>query len=287
VVRESNDFACVLLDSKARLIAQSSLSIPGFIGTAPLSLRAMLKTIPVEALKPGDVLFTNDPWIGTGHLPDATMARPIFHNHRIIAFAMSVAHLSDIGGRQWSADANELFEEGIRFPVLKLVEAGKLNDFVVNLLMGNVRLPQQVKGDLFAQLAALSVSEQRVLELVDEYKLDSLDGVAEAIFMASERAALVELASVKPGIYKGYVDSDGFDEPIHIQASVEVSPQGIYVDYSGSSAQIRYGINETYNHTYAYTIFLITTASRVFLGFMRPKGALSTPVIQHRSAHAT
>jgi len=181
VVRESNDFACVLLDSKARLIAQSSLSIPGFIGTAPLSLRAMLKTIPVEALKPGDVLFTNDPWIGTGHLPDATMARPIFHNHRIIAFAMSVAHLSDIGGRQWSADANELFEEGIRFPVLKLVEAGKLNDFVVNLLMGNVRLPQQVKGDLFAQLAALSVSEQRVLELVDEYKLDSLDGVAEAI----------------------------------------------------------------------------------------------------------
>ena len=112
VVRESNDFACVLLDSKARLIAQSSLSIPGFIGTAPLSLRAMLKTIPVEALKPGDVLFTNDPWIGTGHLPDATMARPIFHNHRIIAFAMSVAHLSDIGGRQWSADANELFEEG-------------------------------------------------------------------------------------------------------------------------------------------------------------------------------
>jgi len=255
VVRESNDFACVLLDSKARLIAQSSLSIPGFIGTAPLSLKAMLKAIPIEALKPGDVLFTNDPWIGTGHLPDASMARPIFHNHRIIAFAMSVAHLSDIGGRQWSADANELFEEGIRFPVLKLVEAGKLNDFVVNLLMGNVRLPQQVKGDLFAQLAALSVSEQRVLELVDEYKLASLDGVAEAIFMASERAALAELARVKPGIYKGYVDSDGFDEPIHIQASVEVSPQGIYVDYSGSSAQIRYGINETYNHTYAYTIF--------------------------------
>ncbi|MBU6285820.1 MAG: hydantoinase B/oxoprolinase family protein [Betaproteobacteria bacterium] len=255
VVRESNDFACVLLDAQARLIAQSSLSIPGFIGTAPLTLKGMLKAIPIEQLVPGDVLFTNDPWIGTGHLPDASMARPIFHQHRVIAFAMSVAHLSDIGGRQWSADANELFEEGIRFPVLKLVEAGTLNAFVVQLLMGNVRLPEQVKGDLFAQLAALSVSEQRLLELVEAYKLDDIDGVAEAIFNASEKAALAELAKVKPGIYKGYVDSDGFDEPIHIQASVDVSADGITIDYTGSSQQVRYGINETYNHTYAYSIF--------------------------------
>lgn len=255
VVRESNDFACVILDAKARLIAQSSLSIPGFIGTAPLTLRRMLEAIPMAQLKPGDVVFTNDPWIGTGHLPDVSMARPIFYQDRVIAFAMSVAHLSDIGGRQWSADANELFEEGIRFPILKLVEAGQLNDFVLQLLMGNVRLPQQVKGDLFAQLAALSVSEQRLLEFVTEYKIASLEGIANAIFKASESAALAELAKVEPGTYYGFVDSDGFDEQIHIRATVEVSAEGVKVDYTGSSPQVRYGINETYNHTYAYTIF--------------------------------
>ncbi|NBQ81731.1 MAG: hypothetical protein EBU09_07430 [Betaproteobacteria bacterium] len=174
VVRESNDFACVLLDSQARLIAQSSLSIPGFIGTAPLSLRAMLNRVPKDQLKPGDVLFTNDPWIGTGHLPDATMARPIFYRERLIGFAMAVAHLSDIGGRQWSADASELFEEGIRFPVLKLVEAGIPNELVMRLLLENVRLPQQVQGDMLAQLAALSVSEQRVLECLQEHNFESL-----------------------------------------------------------------------------------------------------------------
>jgi len=255
VVRESNDFACVLLDSQARLIAQSSLSIPGFIGTAPLSLRAMLNRVPKDQLKPGDVLFTNDPWIGTGHLPDATMARPIFYRERLIGFAMAVAHLSDIGGRQWSADASELFEEGIRFPVLKLVEAGIPNELVMRLLLENVRLPQQVQGDMLAQLAALSVSEQRVLECLQEHNFESLDRIADAIFDASSRAALAELATLKHGVYVGEVDSDGFDESIHIQARVEVSDRGIHVDYSGSSAQVRYGINETYNHSYAYTIF--------------------------------
>jgi len=97
VVRESNDFACVLLDTQARLVAQSSLSIPGFIGTAPLSLKAMLKVFPKETLNEGDILFTNDPWIGTGHLPDATMAAPIFVAGKLVAFAIAVAHLSDIG----------------------------------------------------------------------------------------------------------------------------------------------------------------------------------------------
>jgi N-methylhydantoinase B len=117
IVRESNDFACVLLDEAGRLLAQSTLSVPGFIGTAAFSLQHMLRVFPRETLSPGDVLFTNDPWIGTGHLPDSTMAAPIFNRGRIIAFVVAILHLSDVGGRQWSADSTEVFEEGIRFPV--------------------------------------------------------------------------------------------------------------------------------------------------------------------------
>src|SRR5262245_12009871 len=130
IVRESNDFACVLLDDCGRLLAQSTLSVPGFLGTAALSLQYMLDTFPRESLSPGDVLFTNDPWIGTGHLPDSTLAAPIFIGGRIVAFAVVIAHLSDIGGRQWSADSTEVFEEGIRFPIMKLVEGGRENQLI-------------------------------------------------------------------------------------------------------------------------------------------------------------
>ncbi|UOD50113.1 hydantoinase B/oxoprolinase family protein [Orrella daihaiensis] len=255
VVRESNDFACVLLDTEARLVAQSSLSIPGFIGTAPLSLKAMLKVFPKETLQPGDVLFTNDPWIGTGHLPDATMATPIFYKGKLIAFAIAVAHLSDIGGRQWSADANEMYEEGVRFPVIKLCDAGKINDFVFQMLEANVRLPQQVRGDIEAQMGALRVAERRLVEMLQEYGLFDIDEIAGAIFKASTDAALRELKLIPPGVYRGYVESDGFDEKVVIHATLTVSADGITVDYSGSTPQVRYGINETYNHTYAYTIF--------------------------------
>ena len=255
VVRESNDFACVLLDTEARLVAQSSLSIPGFIGTAPLSLKGMLKVFPRESLKPGDILFTNDPWVGTGHLPDATMAAPIFLRGRLIAFAIAVAHLSDVGGRQWSADAGELFEEGIRFPVIKFAEEGKVNPLVQSLIEANTRLPQQVRGDLEAQMGALRVAERRLTEMLDEYGLDGIDDIAAGIFKASEEAALRELKNIPPGVYHGGVDSDGWDDPVRIRATITVTHEGVTVDYSGSTAQVRYGINETYNHTYAYTIY--------------------------------
>lgn len=255
VVRESNDFACVLLDTQARLIAQSSLSIPGFIGTAPLSLQGMLKVFPKETLRPGDILFTNDPWIGTGHLPDATMAAPIFLKGKLIAFAIAVAHLSDIGGRQWSADANELYEEGIRFPVIKLAEQGRFNTLVMQMLETNVRLPQQVRGDIEAQVGALGVAERRLVEMLEEYGLDDIEEISQAIFNASKEAALRELRLIPPGVYHGSVESDGFDEKVSIQATITVTHEGVTVDYSGSSPQVRYGINETFNHTYAYTIF--------------------------------
>ncbi|MBM3407106.1 MAG: hydantoinase B/oxoprolinase family protein [Betaproteobacteria bacterium] len=255
VVRESNDFACVLLDRKARLIAQSTLSIPGFIGTAPLSLARMLEDHPADTLRDGDILFTNDPWIGTGHLPDATMAAPIFRKGRLVAYAVAVAHLSDIGGRQWSADANEMFEEGIRFPVIKLAEGGQFNPLVMQLLEANVRLPQQVRGDVEAQVAALGVASRRLAEMLDEYGLEGIDDIAEAIFDASRDAALKALRRIPEGTYTGSVESDGFDAPVRIQATVTVRHDGVTVDYSGSTPQVRHGINETFNHTYAYTIF--------------------------------
>jgi len=255
VVRESNDFAVVLLDQDGCLVSQSSLSVPGFIGTAPLSLQKMLDQIPRHTLNPGDILFTNDPWIGTGHLPDSTMAAPVYFEGRLIAYIVTVAHLSDIGGRQWSADASEVFEEGIRFPVIKMVEAGAINQFAMNLLETNVRLPRQVRGDINAQIVAIHIAQRRLCEMLGEYDLPDIAGIASAIYRVSEEAALKEIRKIPPGRYVGHAQTDGWDEPVKIKATVTVSESGIKVDYTGTSGQVAYGINESYNHTYAYTIY--------------------------------
>ena len=255
IVRESNDFACVLLDDCGRLLAQSTLSVPGFLGTAALSLQHMLKVFPSSTLSDGDVLFTNDPWIGTGHLPDSTLAAPIFMRGRIVAFSVVIAHLSDIGGRQWSADSNEVFEEGIRFPVIKLVESGKRNQLVFDMLAANVRLPDQVLGDLRAQLSAIYVTEERLRQFLSEYQLVDLREIASEIFAITERMTLESIRKIPAGIYTGQVAADGWEHAINIRAAVSISSDGISVDYTGSSQQSRYGINESYNHTYAYTAY--------------------------------
>lgn len=254
VVRESNDFSCVLLDQDGELLAMSSISVPGFIGTASLSLRRMLEVFPVRELLPGDVLFTNDPWIGSGHLPDATMAAPIFRGDAVIGYVVTVAHLSDIGGHQWSAACNEVFEEGIRFPVLKLMEQGRINSLVLEILRANVRVPDRVLGDIDAMLAAMHVCERRLNEFLGDYGLSDIRSIAEAIYRVSEQAALEEVRTIPAGTYLGEVEADGWDRPIKISAKVVVSADRVTVDYSGSSPQSEFGINESYNHTYAYTL---------------------------------
>ena len=254
VVRESNDFACVLLDQDGELLAMSTISVPGFIGTASLSLHKMLEVFPSKSLSPGDVLFSNDPWVGSGHLPDATMAAPIFRNGALAGYVVTVAHLSDIGGHQWSAGCNEVFEEGIRFPILKIMEKGQVNRLVLDILRANVRLPDRVLGDIDAMFAAMHVCEVRLLEFMDDYGLSDIRAIAEAIYRVSGQTALQEIRAIKPGTYYGEVEADGWDEKIRIRAKVTVSAKGIEVDYTGSSPQSDFGINESYNHTYAYTL---------------------------------
>lgn len=255
VVRESNDFACVLLDADGQLLAQSSISVPGFIGTAPLSLERMLEECPTAELRPGDVLFTNDPWIGTGHLPDATMAAPLFSGDALIGFVVAVAHLSDVGGRQWSADSNEVFEEGVRIPVLKLMDKGVMNKMLLRILETNVRVPDRVLGDVHAMLSAIHVCEQRLQEFLRDYAQPDLSAVSEAIYKVSGDAALREVRRLPAGTYVGEVEADGWDAPIKIRASITISNDGIAVDYAGSSPQSQFGINESYNHTFAYTVY--------------------------------
>ena len=173
VVRESNDFACVLTDEHGRSLAQATDSIPSFIGTVPRTITHFLKHYPPRDLKPGDILITNDIWLGTGHLPDVTVAKPIFHGRRLVGFAGSVAHSPDIGGRIRSPDARDVYEEGLQIPIMKAVHAGKIDPTLERILRQNVRVPDQVMGDLYAQFTGLSLIERQVVKLMRERGLAS------------------------------------------------------------------------------------------------------------------
>src|SRR5690606_15356112 len=133
---------------------------------APVTARHMLDRFPAETLKPGDVIFTNDPWLGTGHLFDVTMMRPVFRNGRIVAYTMSITHLPDIGGIGFGSSATEIYHEGLRFPICKLAEAGKVDERLIELIRTNVRVPEQVVGDLMANVACNEVGGRQVLEFM-------------------------------------------------------------------------------------------------------------------------
>lgn len=260
VVRESNDFACVLTDAGGYSLVQATDSIPSFIGTVPRTIREFLKEYPPQALAPGDIIATNDIWLGTGHLPDITVAKPIFCNGVLVGFAGSVAHAPDIGGRIRSADSREVFEEGLQIPPLKIVHAGVPDETFLRMLRKNVRVPEQVVGDLFAQFSALDLMERRVLALMQEHRLDDLAELARTIQDRSEQAMRKAIREVPDGVYEYACVTDGFEQPIRLQLALTVRGDTIHIDFAGTDAQVPRAINVAMCYTYAYTAYGVKAA---------------------------
>src|SRR6185295_16086965 len=148
---EANDFACMLTDARGYALAQNSGSIPSFIGTLPATVRHFLREMGPGRMQPGDVLITNDAWMGTGHMSDVSVLKPIFHHEKLVAFSATTSHMPDIGGRIRAIEAREIFEEGLHIPLAKLVHAGRQDDTLIQLIRANVRTPDQTMGDIWAQ----------------------------------------------------------------------------------------------------------------------------------------
>ena len=151
---EANDFAVVVTDSAGRSLAENSGSVPSFISTLPRTVRAALAQIGVEHMRPGDAYITNNPWIGTGHLNDVCLIKPVFHAEKLIGFAATAGHVPDIGGKIRSVDARELFEEGFHMPLMHLLREGKPDETLLSLIRTNVRTPEQTVGDIWSQVGA-------------------------------------------------------------------------------------------------------------------------------------
>ena len=256
-VRESYDLSCVLFDSTGSSLAQGTYSVPSFTGTAPPTLKHMLEKFPPHTLKPGDVIMTNDPWLGTGHLFDINVMRPVFRGSQLVGFTMSITHLPDIGGRGFSATATEVYEEGLRLPVCKLVSAGKLDEKLLELICTNVRVQEQVVGDLKANITCNEVGGRLLVEFMEEYGIDDLVPLSRAIIHQSEKAMREKINEIPDGKYSNRIQVEGWEGPITLACEVQVSGDHIHIDFKGTDPAIPMGINVPLCYTIAFSAYAV------------------------------
>ena len=255
IVREAGDLSAGVFDRRGFMVAQAVTGTPGHINSMALAMKHFLAACPIETIVPGDVLITNDPWKTSGHLNDVTICTPVFRGTDCVAFFASTCHAADIGGHVLSAEAREVYEEGIFIPIMKLYEGGQLNRALDTLIRSNTRVPDLVMGDFHAQIAGGAVGAERLIEFMDEFAFDRLEPLADEIIERTERAMRDAIRRLRPGAYEYTITSDGFGEPITIACRAEVRGDELAVDYAGSSPESRRGINVVMNYTEAYTTY--------------------------------
>ena len=263
VTRESNDFAVVLMDEQGRSIAQSSISVPSFLGVLPMLTKALLKDyFPIDTWEEGDVVMTNDPWLCAGHKPDIGIVSPIFYLGKVIGFIGTIAHSPDMGGVLWGAGSRDLYEEGLMVPPTKLFSKGEPNQTLFSILESNVRAPLQTIGDIKAQVAANDQGIRSLHKLMQENKLTDLSALSDAVINASEKSMREALRNAKDGTYNYTYDTDGDGEGTgcHFEIAITIKGDEILVDYEGTSGAHPLSINAVLNYTFAYTAYPIKCA---------------------------
>ncbi|MBX7233218.1 MAG: hydantoinase B/oxoprolinase family protein [Caldilineales bacterium] len=253
VLRDAHDYTCMFTDRQGRELVQGTLATPGQSGAMALGIKKLVQSIPAHTFAEGDVFITNDPWALAGHLNDICVFSPIFHHDQLAAFTACVLHHADIGGRI-ASDNHDVFEEGLFIPLVKLYDAGQLNQAVLDLIRWNVRTPENVIGDIRAQIAANHVCAQQVRRMLEEYHLAGLDELAEEIIARSEASVRGAIAQTPPGVYRaeGRIEQMAGRDDLVIRAAVEVRGSDLFIDLNGSSPQVDWGGNVVFNFTYAY-----------------------------------
>lgn len=255
IVREALDATCQLFDQKGRSVAQAWAGPPSFIGTMPNTLREILSVIPPDELSEGDVLATNDPWIGTGQVNDLSVLMPVFQGGGLVGYAGAVSHLPDVGGQVWSATATDVFEEGIRLPPMKLMRRGVLDEKVAGLVQANVRLPVQTMADMMSDVTCVRTMGRLLGLVMHEYGLKNLDEVSDRIIDASRAAVERGLRSLPAGTCDSELSVEGFEVDHKIMCKVRTSKNSMIIDYDGTSGKSDFGINSPYCYTNAYTTY--------------------------------
>lgn len=258
IVGESHDFGCALMDQDANGLCQAQWSPPQFCTMLPITTKHMLSRYPKASLRPGDVLITNDPWIGSTHLPDFNLVTPVFHRCKIVAFVGTVAHVQDIGGHRGDLEAVDMFQEGTRIMPTFFYRDNLPVEFVHEMIAANCRVPDLVMGDLNAIVGTHRVAVRRMQEFLDDYGLPDVSVLSAEIMDRSETALRAAIYALPDGVSMYEVTGDGYFEPFTLRVKIEIRGDEIYFDYSGTSPQVRNAaINAAFNMTYSTTVYPI------------------------------
>jgi N-methylhydantoinase B len=263
-IKERRDYSCAIFDEKGRMIAQAA-HIPVHLGSMPLSVAAGIETFDFS---PGDVVILNDPYKGGTHLPDITLITPVFidqgSEQDLLGFTANRAHHSDVGGMTPGSMplSNELYQEGVIIPPLKLVERGVVNQALLYLVLANVRTPEEREGDIRAQIAANQRGVSRMRELVKRYGHQQIEAYMRWLLEYAERMTRRLIAGIPDGIYRyqDFMDDDGLDpEPAKIVVEINIQGDEAVIDFTGTSPQRRGSINAVYAITLSATQYVFRT----------------------------
>ncbi|MFT4642201.1 MAG: N-methylhydantoinase B [Candidatus Azotimanducaceae bacterium] len=254
IIYESLDYAVGITDSKGELLAQGN-GVTAFLAALDSVVKATLEKFDKNnPLKEGDIVIANTPYAGGGtHLSDVSIIYPVFYKDELIAFTVNKAHWTELGGTfpgSVSTVATEIFQEGLHFPFIKIKSEGKLNDSIIDLIRGNVRLPDSTLGDLFAGIAAAEVGSKRVISIIEKYGLDTYKRAKEDFLDYGERMCIEALKEIPNGVYEGEtaIEDNGFGEgPFPIKAKITVTDTEFIADFNGSHPQVKGATNLSFS----------------------------------------
>ncbi len=257
-IKERRDHSTAICDPRGRLIVQAENSLPIHLASMIGLMQKILEKYPPEEIEEGDLFVANDPHVAGGtHLPDINMVMPVFVEGQLAAFVCNIAHHADIGGMapgSMAGGMSEIYQEGLRIPVVKLFRRGELQQDLMDLLLLNVRLPEERRGDYYAQMAACRLGARRLAEIAERYPLDRLHTAFEEIVTRTERRMREAIRGVPDGVYtfEDVMDDDGLGTvDIPIRVKVEVAGDHIHFDFAGTAPQVKGNINTTMNATQA------------------------------------
>ena len=276
VVREAGDLSAGVFNLKGEMLAQAVTGTPGHVNSMAESVKKFLKKFPINDLAPGDVMLTNDPWDGTGHLNDFTVVTPVFSDSNMVGLFASTSHIADVGGRGFGPDANDVFEEGLRVPISFLSRHGELNETLMELIQANVRDPKVAEGDLYSLMACNDAGSKELLEMLDDLNLESLEGLGDVILQRSREAMHQEIVRLGEREVEYEMTIDGYDEAVRLCCKMTISDGLISLDFSGSSQSSPRGINVPFPYTIAYASFGV----RCLIGNEIPNNAGSLELIR-------
>lgn len=259
-VREAGDLSAGVYDTRGRMLAQAVTGTPGHVNAMADAVAHFIRRIGRQNIFEGDVYITNDPWEGTGHLHDITMVTPSFHKDVLVGFFACTAHVVDIGGRGFGADANSVYEEGLYLPIMKFAERGTVDETMIRIIRGNVREPDQLVGDIYALASCNEIGHRRLTAMMAEFGLDNLDGIAEYILENSRRATLERINALPQKQASGEMTVDGFDTPITLRVRLSIEKDRILSDFEGTTGLDKKGINCPLVYTKAYACYALKCA---------------------------